>query len=452
MTDTPQNGPDRLDSWKAIAAYLQRDERTVRRWEREQGLPVRRVPGGRGTSVFAYVSEIEAWLRTTTPPPAQVDTAATVDTASDAPTAPPPPRRLQGLAWVAAALLLAAGVIASRAALHLNATETGLTVTLTTNAIVARDAGGRERWRHLFPGERVEAPGERNRHPVEILGGRRPEIVGATGLQVSVAHETVGGGQLLSFTPRGTLSRTFSFDDRLAFGAGVYERPWGITDFRVDEHAGGRRIALAAHHVQWWPSMVTILDDQWHRHGTFVNAGWLERVHWLSPDRLLVGGFFEPGDGGVVALLDAHAIDGQSPVSPDSRFYCTACGNDRPIQYVVMPRSEINRVTASRFNRARLEIRLDAIVARTIEASPTETDAVDALYEYTPSLDLVGASYSAGYWELHRSLEAQGKLNHTREQCPDRDGPREIRMWEPQTGWRTVTVPRMPSGLVGRGR
>jgi len=32
---------ERLDSWKEIAAYLKRDESTVRRWENE-GLPVRR--------------------------------------------------------------------------------------------------------------------------------------------------------------------------------------------------------------------------------------------------------------------------------------------------------------------------------------------------------------------------------------------------------------------------
>jgi len=53
----------RLDSWKAIAAYLRRDLATVRRWERDLGLPVYRV-GGTGRSVFAYAHEIDAWLVT----------------------------------------------------------------------------------------------------------------------------------------------------------------------------------------------------------------------------------------------------------------------------------------------------------------------------------------------------------------------------------------------------
>ena len=54
---------DRLDSWKAIANHLQRDERTARRWEQSLALPVRRVQGNRGQSVFAYASEIDAWLK-----------------------------------------------------------------------------------------------------------------------------------------------------------------------------------------------------------------------------------------------------------------------------------------------------------------------------------------------------------------------------------------------------
>ena len=52
----------RLDSWKAIAAYLGRDVSTVIRWEKEKGLPVHRLPGGKRQAVFAWTGEIDAWL------------------------------------------------------------------------------------------------------------------------------------------------------------------------------------------------------------------------------------------------------------------------------------------------------------------------------------------------------------------------------------------------------
>ena len=58
MTGTPD---DRLDSWKEIAAYLRRGVRTVRRWEREEGLPVHRHVHRVAGSVYAYKSEVDRW-------------------------------------------------------------------------------------------------------------------------------------------------------------------------------------------------------------------------------------------------------------------------------------------------------------------------------------------------------------------------------------------------------
>lgn len=51
---------DRLDSWKEIAVYLRRGLRTVQRWERLAGLPVRRIGPGRG-GVYAFRAELDAW-------------------------------------------------------------------------------------------------------------------------------------------------------------------------------------------------------------------------------------------------------------------------------------------------------------------------------------------------------------------------------------------------------
>jgi serine/threonine-protein kinase len=52
---------DRLDSWKAIAGYLERSLRTVQRWHASHGLPVHHF-GGSKSSVFAFTEEIDRWL------------------------------------------------------------------------------------------------------------------------------------------------------------------------------------------------------------------------------------------------------------------------------------------------------------------------------------------------------------------------------------------------------
>lgn len=52
-----------LQSWKQIANYIGRTERTIQRWEREFGFPIRRPSGKARSAVMALVSEIEEWTR-----------------------------------------------------------------------------------------------------------------------------------------------------------------------------------------------------------------------------------------------------------------------------------------------------------------------------------------------------------------------------------------------------
>ena len=87
----------RLDSWKEIAAYLNRDARTVQRWEKSEGLPVHRHVHESLATVYAYTAELDAWR---------------ANRASPGPSAavtPPNPdrRRLQPLWGIGLALALA---------------------------------------------------------------------------------------------------------------------------------------------------------------------------------------------------------------------------------------------------------------------------------------------------------------------------------------------------------
>ena len=61
---------ERLGSWKAIAAYLKRDITTVQRWERREGMPIHRHVHDKRGSVYAYRSELAAWLKNRRPPSA----------------------------------------------------------------------------------------------------------------------------------------------------------------------------------------------------------------------------------------------------------------------------------------------------------------------------------------------------------------------------------------------
>jgi hypothetical protein len=55
--------PEFLSGWKEIAAYLRKGVRTVQRYERHMGLPVRRPAGNPQGSVLATRAELDAWVR-----------------------------------------------------------------------------------------------------------------------------------------------------------------------------------------------------------------------------------------------------------------------------------------------------------------------------------------------------------------------------------------------------
>ncbi len=78
---------DRLDSWKEIATYLNRDVTTVQRWEKREGMPVHRHLHDRIGSVYASRTELDAWVRGRNFPAEQ---ASGNNAASPRPTTLPP--------------------------------------------------------------------------------------------------------------------------------------------------------------------------------------------------------------------------------------------------------------------------------------------------------------------------------------------------------------------------
>jgi len=64
-TPGPEGAPllgKKLVSWKEIAAHLQREVRTVQRWEKTEGLPVHRHEHQKKSTVYAYSGELDAWF------------------------------------------------------------------------------------------------------------------------------------------------------------------------------------------------------------------------------------------------------------------------------------------------------------------------------------------------------------------------------------------------------
>ena len=143
----PSRREDRLDSWKEIATYLSRSVRTLHRWEKDEGLPVHRHQHKDLGSVFAYKSELDAWVSARSPDPtlrAQNDQTASA------------PRSHLTVALTLTAAVLAIGVISYFVASRFRSDRTQANTAVAGLELISTFAGS-HRWPSLSPDGRMVA-------------------------------------------------------------------------------------------------------------------------------------------------------------------------------------------------------------------------------------------------------------------------------------------------------
>jgi len=437
LADIPRDEPSRrLDSWKEIAEYLRRDVRTATRWE-SQGLPLHRIAGGKGRSVFAFTHEIDAWMAGRSAEP-EVGHEV-IDQAPEAlvPASPTHLWRTIAIGVTGALVGLAVGAVVMTGGSPARLNVTSLQVTETPTHLSITDASGASRIVHQFaPGAKLREGGASR--VVDIDGAGEPDVLAMVSFYDPDAGRAVRSGELLDLSTEGITRWRFAFNEVMTFADGSAPGPWSVVDWQPEPVASPKRIAVAAHDMTWWASAVTTLDHRGQRLGSFVNPGWIESVMWHSSERLAVAGFHNPSDSAMFAMLDANHLQGQAPGSAGTEFVCVTCSTAAPLFYATFPRSELNQITASRFNRARVSMTGDHIVVTTVEM-PREFGDVTAFYEFDRDLRLVHARYSDLYWSEHQRLELEGRITHTREACPSREGPRAIEVWDAARGWIRTT-------------
>jgi len=407
-------GRTRLTSWKEIAAHLRREVRTVVRWEKERGLPVHRVPGGRGRSVFAFTDELDRW-------------------AAGADSEPAAPRSAAGVwkpRWLAAATI---AIVAVAAAGIVTAWPRAEIAQLAMNAsgVSASSAAAKPLWSFRFPTRNVQNVG-RQTAIADLTGDGHADALAAADLMPATGAEP--NGTLYAIDSGGRTLWTASLDDSLAFGSGVYDAPWQPDDVMAFTRNGEPRVAWALHHYTWWPSILALFDASGRRLGTFVNAGWIRMVQATVDGHVLIaGGFSNSRNGAAFALLDADHPSGSSPEDPGSPYACRNCPDGRPRKYITVDWTDVAGPPES----GDRSVSISVSAAGTISLRALQRYGTDAIVELSSSLEVTRAALSDSFWDAHASLEREHALTHDRAHCPFRDGP-IVREWTPAHGWRTV--------------
>ncbi|MBI1737786.1 MAG: hypothetical protein HYR58_00885 [Acidobacteria bacterium] len=410
-------------------------------------MPVHRVPGpGRG-AVFAYADEIAGWLNQQ---PTDVHGASRSEVRQPATRAGKPWRFVLP---VSAVLLV--GLIVVWAVRIPGGGQPGPVEKLkfSRTKVQALDGASQQVWEYSIPGS-IKLTSEADLEYMENLA-RIVDLDGDGSLEVLVTSRLEAEGQtgslsrsvLHCFTSKGELRWKYDPELTLSFAGRSFEGPWDINDVLAVSDGKGHAIWLAVAHHTWWPSFVVKLDAAGKAEVRFVNSGTLKVLNLLrtsDASYMLVGGFNNEWEGGILAVLPVDKAAGSSPQKPGSPYRCDACPSGQPIRYFVFPRSEVNRSEINAIN----PVEQILITQRKVEVNTGEGPSnVRAFYTFSlnPEMRFVSAAFSdASYWRLHKQLEEEGKIKHTPEQCPERDGPLGVRVWEPVSGWREVRLPGQP--------
>ena len=426
----PESDNGRLDSWKAIADYLGRDVRTLLRWEKEKGLPVHTVPGGKRRTVYAFKHEIDEWL-------------AKSPVTDESPEQPAPgwlasfKTFWQGMPIVVRTLLgvFFLGFAGFGAYLFSESRSPALTTLLQEgNRLVAISPNSSVAWTYDF------LPNSSQVLQSIVLPKRGTND--EAGVVATVDLGEGKGHRLYFISPRGQFLWQFQPGDPLTFGAGEYRLSWGFLLAGTFQVGMQTKILLATRDYTWWPSQLLVLNLRGQVEDRFVNAGWISSAYFLqSPlgQVVVVGGVSNSFDGAFLAVLDAKQISGSSPERLGSPYECRNCPAGRPLKYFVFPRSELNVATASLLYAANGYPQGDTIpIVKWEVAGDLGQGYPESIYEFSLDFQLRRASYGDHYWEWHRRLEKEGKLKHSREQCPERNGPPRVLQWDAQNGWQEI--------------
>jgi excisionase family DNA binding protein len=385
-----------LTSWKEVAAYLGVSVRTAQKWEHERGLPVRRLPGGRGM-VLVSVAEIEAWMRT-----------------EPQETAVGPNRPwLLWLGGVAVAGLSALGV----RALTPRHEEMLTDFRLEGEYLVALNGQGKELWRHAL---RARPVNTRFRHQLtqgyvqtgwigDIDGDGQNELLYFPILDGRLVPEE---SSLYCFSSTGKIKWQFVPGSAAAAFPADHRPPYQPANLMVFGPVNQRTVVLASVHHTWFPCQVAVLNGRGELRKEYWHSGHLLQLSHVSKgnnggELILAGGVSNGYKTAALVALDPGRMEGMGCSIEESQGHQLPGARANEAARVLFPRSRISLRKGPYNMVSSIRVLPDAVevaVAEDLEAG------AEVIHTFGRQLDYVGAGLSSNYLGRHAELEQLGLL------------------------------------------
>lgn len=333
-----------LASWKEIADYLAVTVRTAQNWEPERGLPVHRVPGGRGR-VYALTAELDAWKEAGSDRPPR--NGATVSGVG----------KTRKLLLVLAVLLVVACAVAF---ILTRRPGTPALWRVERNTLIVSDDGGRELWRKSFAENLIT---EQYNH--SVLQGRNKVWFGDVNddgkaeTLFTIVHSTEGAeaGVLVCLSNQGLEEWRFTPGRRVHTATEYFSSHYRIMRVAVAPlvHQYPKAILVVSYNYPDYPTQVALLSprgdllrEYWHSGdlgGDFGSCEWL-RIADLNRDgknEIYLGGVNNAYKQATLVVLDPETMGGAS-VEENPAYQLQGFAPGKEIGRVLFPRSCINRI------------------------------------------------------------------------------------------------------------
>ncbi len=460
---TPPTPHRRLDGWKEIAQYLNRSVRTAYRWERDLGLPVRRLGTGKGEVVFALPEELDAWReRLEVTHNGEAALRAEPDGPERRPGGPPPSaspgrsagaggavaiRRWRGLSWPLVAMAaLVVGGLGYGVYRVLASPPKAVTCRVLGGELEVFDAQHRLLWRQAFQPSLEDAlyahrlaAHTRDATFVDLRGDGRQELL------FLVNPGTPWSRGLYCFDERGRTLFHHQPTRSVRYGVQTYAGPWRPECvFVTDEPAGKKAIWLVSTHYQEFPCVLEKLDPAGNVLGEYWSDGYIYSLSQREVDHhrvLYVGAVNNEYRGASLAVLDPDHAVGSAPAM-SAKYTCQDCPPGRPTAFLVLPRTDVAVATGGLASVREIivdheeQLRLEILQSAGLAWESSGGVGPYVFYLLDRNLRVIDAEFGDTYPAAHRMLEGSGLLNRPFVKDPSLLFP--VRRWD---GSKFVEIP-----------
>jgi hypothetical protein len=395
LNATPEQRRE-LTSWKEIADYLGVNVRTAQKWEKERGLPVRRMPGGSGR-VSADPVALTAWKDATLEKPGWWASLPF----------------LRNYALLTTLLLLAVVGGAVGAYLALDRKGPPALWRVQQNFLIVSDQQGRELWRKAFD------------KPLDVRSYERPlaRDVWFGDLDDDGHVETLfvprfahTAQTLICYSDKGAEKWRFVAGRAVSTRLETFDSVYGIMAFSVVPigKRRGKAVVVSCPHSLYYPNQVALLSAGGRLLREYWHSGGLAHLEIADLDGDGVGEIYLAGisnstGSATLVVLDPDTMEGASlEENRDYQLQGFAPGRERA--RILFPRSCMSRKFEKWSQVGWLFMQPDAIAVEAIERTVSRAPGI--IFHLTRDLKLEKVVLEDSFRIAHTEMQAAGQLDH----------------------------------------